>query len=107
VIAICQVDDQLLKTILCDEDAITLLGSYHIEGGEVLDPTGIRNEALVEGLEGQDDALTPCHQLRGGHSVMVQKIADKVHQGELQSQGQYLRVKVYTTSLGGLCIIGI
>ena len=50
---------------------------------------------------------SPCHQLRWGYSIMVKKIADEVYQEELQPQGQYLSVEVYTTGLRGLCIIGI
>ena len=72
VIAILQVDDQLLKTTLRHKEATTLLdSSYHIKGGEVMDPLGIRNEDVVEGLEAQDYMPIPCHQLRRGHSVMA------------------------------------
>jgi len=62
VVAVHQVDDQLLKTTTDDEETTTLFGpSYHIEGGEVVDPVGIRDELVVEGLEAQDDATTSCH----------------------------------------------
>ena len=74
VVVVCQVDNQLLKTTPCDEETAVLLGpSYHIEGGEVPNPTGIRDEPVVEGLETQDDAPVPCHQLRGGHLIMAQR----------------------------------
>ena len=61
VIAVHQVDDQFLKTIPCNKEVTSLLGSsYNIENGEVLALTGIRNKVVAEGLEAQDDALAPA-----------------------------------------------
>jgi len=58
VVAVHQVDNQLLKTTLCDEEATALDSSYHIEGREILDHVGIRNELVAEGLEAHDEAPT-------------------------------------------------
>ena len=61
MIVVCQVDDQLLKTTLRDEKMITHIGpSHHIEGREVLDHAGIKDEPVAEGLEAQDNASAPA-----------------------------------------------
>jgi len=39
--------------------------------------------------------------------IMAQNIADEACHRELQSQSQYLGMKIYTSSLGRLCIIGV
>ena len=60
VVVVRQIDDQLIGTTSCDEEASSLLGSSnHIEDREVLDPVSIRNEPVAEGLEAQDNAPTP------------------------------------------------
>ena len=61
VVVVCQVDDQLLKTTLRNEETTALLGPHHIEGEEVLDPAGIRDEPVTEGLKAKDDAPASCH----------------------------------------------
>jgi len=55
VVVVCQDDDQLLKIISRHEEATALLGSYFNRGGEVLDPVGVRNKPITEGLEAQDN----------------------------------------------------
>ena len=51
VIADHQIDDQLLGTTSCGEEASALLDfSNHVEGREVLDPASIRNEPVAEGM---------------------------------------------------------
>ena len=89
MVTVHQVENQFLKATTRNKEMTALLGhSHHIESGEVLDPAGIRDEPVAKGLQAQDDAPAPCHQLREGHSVMMQKIANEVCQGELQPQGQ-------------------
>ena len=90
------------------EVATTLLSSSNrIEGGEVLHRKNIRKKQVTEGLKAQDNSPIPYHQLGRHHMIMAQNVADEACHKELQSQIQYLRMKVYTSSLEQLCIIGV
>ena len=74
VVAVHQIDDQLLTNEFCTEEVSSLLGSlYCIEGGKVLDPTSIREIQVAEGLKTQNNALIPCHQLGKRHMIVTHK----------------------------------
>ena len=75
-----QLNDQVYKETLLKDESLPY-GSYSLYRAlaltvalirrfsckvKALEPAGIRNEPVAEGLEAQDDVPAPCHQLRGG-----------------------------------------
>ena len=66
VVVVRQVDEQPLDTTLCSEETIVLLGlSYHMKGGKVFNPTGIRGKHIIKGFEAQDDTPAPTTNCEG------------------------------------------
>ena len=61
VVAVCQIDDQLLAVSFYAEKASTLLGSPNrIKGGKVLDTTSIRKIQVAESPKTQNNAPAPA-----------------------------------------------